>query len=404
LFFGHEDRTESIVRFIRHPSEDTPRGHTKDAIERMIVGRGYKVGNKLPTYRDLATHFGIAVRTIERVMRQLADEGTVQLLHGKGAFVRKVPAGSGRLTEIGLVYPASRIHLMETEYLNQILTGAIAACDAYQIDLQIVSLRTAEEHSEPLPARDIALRVDGVILLGVLNEPYISQFAGEAMPLVLIDAQSPSPVHSITVDNASAVDQTMDHLYALGHRRIAYADARSQDDLAGGEPTRVESADTRERREAYLAALRRLKTDYERVFPDTGNESSRLQTLVSSLRGDRQRPTAILAYDEGIAGQFCQVLPSAGLQVPRDISVAAAVGTRGGTVVGSQLVTCGIAGFRDMGWKAVEALRRQATGRRAHKHGMERVACTLQAGTTTAAPARRWAPERCEIRHTGPVQ
>ena len=157
-------------------------------------------------------------------MRQLADEGTVQLLHGKGAFVRKVPAGSGKLAEIGLVYPASRIHLMETEYLNQILTGVIAACDHYQIDLQIVSLRTGVETSAPIAARDIVLRVDGVILLGVLNEPYIAQFASEAVPLVLIDAQSPSPIHSISIDNASAVDQTMDHLYALGHRRIAYMD------------------------------------------------------------------------------------------------------------------------------------------------------------------------------------
>jgi DNA-binding LacI/PurR family transcriptional regulator len=103
----------------------------------------------------------------------------------------------------------------------------------------------------------------------------------------------------------------------------------------------------------------------------------------------RKARAAILAYDEGIAAQLCRALPAAGLQVPRDISLAAAVGTRGGTVVGNQLVTCGIAGFRDMGWMGVEALRRQATGRRAHKQGLERVACTLQTGTTTAAPAKR---------------
>ena len=56
--------------------------------------------------------------------------------------------------------------------------------------------------------------------------------------------------------------------------------------------------------------------------------------------------------------------------------LAAAVGTRGGTVVGSQLVTCGIADFRDMGSKAVAALRRQATGRRPASPPVERVACT----------------------------
>jgi DNA-binding LacI/PurR family transcriptional regulator len=373
------------VRFIRHPSEDTPRGHTKDAIERMIVARGYKVGEKLPTYRDMAAHFGIAVRTVERVMRQLADEGTVQLLHGKGAFVRKVPAGSGQLGEIGLVYPASRIHLMATEYLNQILTGAIAACDHYQVDLQIVSLRTGGQTSAPLPARDIALRVDGVILLGVLNEPYIAQFAQESIPLVLIDAQSPSPIHSISVDNPAAVEQAMDHLYGLGHRRIGYVDARSKDDLATpGEPQWVESPDTRERREAYLASLGRLGLDYERIYlcADDGQEG--IEEVVAGIRRDNRRPTALLAYDDGIGRGLCRLLPRAGLRVPADISIAGAVGTNGGAVAGDLVLTCGLADFRDMGMQAVESLRRQATGRRARKHDLERVRCALQAGGTTA--------------------
>lgn len=382
---------ERVVRFIRHPSEDTPRGHTKTAIERMILSRGYKVGDKLPTYRDLAEHFGIAVRTVERVMRQLADEGTVQLLHGKGAFVRKLPAGSGKLAEIGLVYPASRIHLMETDYLNRILTGVISVCDYHQIDVQIVALRGMGKTSVPVPPRDIVLRVDGVILLGVLNESYIAEFAREAVPLVLVDTQSPSPIHCITADNASAVDQVMDHLYALGHRRIGYVDARSKDDLpVPGQAQWVDSSDTRERREAYLAAVRRLKLDYERIYlypPEGEDTPANLGSIAPALLQDRQRPTALVGYDSLIARQLCEVLPRAGLRIPGDISVVAALASRGGTVAGSHAMTCAICDFVDMGKRAIAALRRQVTGRRAARPDVERVACALQIGSTTAAPA-----------------
>ncbi len=378
------------MRFIRHPSEDTPRGHTKDAIERMIVTRGHKVGDKLLTYRELALHFGIAVRTIERVMRQLADEGIVQLLHGKGAFVRKVPPGSGKLTEIGLVYPASRIHLLQTNYLNQILVGAITACDLGQIDLQIVAFRATSKASVPVPPRDIALRVDGVILLGVINEAYIAEFVREPVPLVLVDAQTQSPIHSISVDNAAAVNQIMDHLHALGHRRIGYVDARSSDDLAKPpEPLWVDSADTRERREAYQAALSRLGLDYQRIYPAMDDDPARLEAVVADLRQDRQRPTAVVTYDDGVAVQLGQALTRAGLRVPRDLSLAAAVGTDSGTLVGEHLLTCAAAAFAKMGRHAVEALQRQAAGRRAAQPRLERVECTLRIGTSTARPPRR---------------
>ncbi len=81
----------------------------------------------------------------------------------------KVPAGSGKLAEIGLVYPASRIHLMEAEYLNQILTGVIAACDARAVngllqetqvrreDLVVIGVSCGGVAGAPDPARSGAL-------------------------------------------------------------------------------------------------------------------------------------------------------------------------------------------------------------------------------------------------------
>ena len=93
------------------------------------------------------------------------------------------------------------------------------------------------------------MRVDGVILLGIVNDDYIAKFAAEEIPLVLVDGLSAVPgARCISVDNAGAVNQVMDYLYGLGHRRIAYLDTLSYDVLRPAAARWVDSVGTRERR------------------------------------------------------------------------------------------------------------------------------------------------------------
>lgn len=377
------------MRFVRHPSENTTGGRVKDVVERMILSRGYRIGDKLPTYRYLAQDLGIGVRTIVRVMHELDAQGMVQVLHGKGVFIRRLPAGSGQLIEVGLVYPGSHRHLLQMSYLRQILGGMMQVCQHRHMDLQIISLHAA---GGPVPPRDLASRVDGMILLEVINERYIAEFVREPIPLVLVDMQSQdASVPSICVDNAPAVEQVMDHLYGLGHRRIAYIDVHSTDELArGSEPVWHETADIRERREAYEASLRRLGLDYRRIYQLVEYKVPDLTTsLISDLSGKSDAPTAILCYDDTLGGDLCRLLPAAGVRIPRDLSVAAAVGSESGHVVAGHVVTTVIPDFDLMGSMAMEALRRQTARQSSSKPPLERVKCVLEVGTSTARPRRR---------------
>jgi DNA-binding LacI/PurR family transcriptional regulator len=381
------------LRFIRNPTEDTPCGHTRDAIVRMILARGHRVGDKLPTYRDLAHHLGVAVRTVARAMSRLSDEGIVQLLHGKGAFVRKMPAGGNRLRTVGLVYPASRLHLVRTPYLNQILAGIVVQCDVQHIDLQIVAFRQAGRATYIADRpRDVALRVDGVLLLEVVNQKYIAEFAKEPVPLVLVDAQSRnSPLPSVCVDNATAVQEVMLHLHDLGHRRIAYVDSPSEDPMSRpGEPRWVDSADGIERREAYLREVERLGLDYRHIYrADDAERLDAARLAAGQIKADRRRPTAVLAYDEPLAGLLCESLRSLGVSVPETVSVAGAVGVRGTNVAGQLTVTCSIAQFEQMGHLAMQTLVAQTTDRASSMPVVQRVGSILQIGTSTATPCER---------------
>lgn len=377
---------------MRHSSESTPRGHARSAVAKMILSHGYRIGDKLPPYRDLARQLGISARTLVRALHELAEEGTLQPLHGKGVFVRRMPAGGGILSTVGLVSPASQLNLLSHNYLRQILFGVVNQCGVHHIDLQIMAFRQfGRQDSTPVPPRELAPRVDGMILLGVLNDRYVAEFSQELIPLVLVDGQTQAaPVSCIAVDNAQAVNLIVDHLYGLGHRRIAYADAKSSDDLAiSGEPGWLDTPDSRERRQAYLGSLRRLDLSYEQIYPVVdGDRQRQAAAVMASLKRERQLPTAIICYDDELASYLHGSLRESALRVPRDISVAAAVASEGGNLVSNQVITCAVADFQKMGEQAITSLLRQTTRQSAAWPKPERVGSRLYVGTTTGKPRR----------------
>lgn len=353
----------------------------------MILARNYQVGDKLPTYRELAQHFGVALFTVERVMKELAREGIIHLLHGKGAFVKQLPAADGQLRQVGLIYSASRLHLIRTSYLSEILAGIVGICDKQQIDLQILSFWMAGRHI-PVPPHETAVRIDGAILLGVLNESYIAEFVREEIPLVLVDARPQAArVASIVVDNIQAVEQAMEHLCSLGHRRIAYVGTKSSDLLASS-GVWVDSSDSIERREAYLAAMERHGlAEHRRVYEPSGvRPEDAIPQVIQQLRQESDLPTAILAYDTNIAGHLYRGLCEAGIRAPRDVSIAGIIGSRGQLVVDDLVLTSGMTAFEEMGRLAMQSLSRQATGQTPGEPLIERVGTVLTIGSSTTPP------------------
>ena len=104
-----------------------------------LSGGSWRTDDKLPTLQELAAQFGISYLTAQKIIRKLADEGWVKIVHGKGIFAsRPVPPAAGRLNGVGLMMqvcgdffseiylnfqrelpPGCRIHACEqTEYMH----------------------------------------------------------------------------------------------------------------------------------------------------------------------------------------------------------------------------------------------------------------------------------------------
>lgn len=67
-----------------------------DSMRILLIGRQLKPGDELPSVRRMATDLGVHFNTVAEAYRLLADEGWLDLRHGKGATViqRSVPQPS----------------------------------------------------------------------------------------------------------------------------------------------------------------------------------------------------------------------------------------------------------------------------------------------------------------------
>ena len=64
-----------------------------DDLRAAITAGRYAAGERLPSGRDLAREYGVALMTMQRALGALAEEGYIALYKSRGAFVRS-PVGA----------------------------------------------------------------------------------------------------------------------------------------------------------------------------------------------------------------------------------------------------------------------------------------------------------------------
>lgn len=160
--------------------------------------------------------------------------------------------------------------------------------------------------------RMIERKVEGVAMLTFgEEEPVLDQLAFHEIPLVLAEFRLENPKAStILLDYETGIRAAVDHLIALGHRKIAY--------LAG--PHQIHSALTRENN--FRAAMDAASVSIQKKWVIECDHTlkggvigfDRLQALAA-------QPTAILCSNDMTAIGVLRAAYLKGLRVPQDLSV-----------------------------------------------------------------------------------
>jgi len=248
---------------------------------------------------------GVSEATRKRILAIAEEIG-----FNPSSAARALTGAAAQAVGLALCRPARTLGL-EPFYMELIsgVEGELSA-RSYGLTLQVVEDLEAE----------VALyrrwwgerRVDGVLVCDLRErDPRVPVLEKLGLPAVVIGGPGHTGrLPSIWSDDAAAVAETVEYLFALGHRRIA---------RVGGIPDLLH---TRIRTEAFTAACSRLgvanaptiSSDY------TGEEGAEAtRRLLSSDR----RPTAIVYDNDVMAIAGLGVAQEMGLSVPADLSIVA---------------------------------------------------------------------------------
>ena len=165
------------------------------------------------------------------------------------------------------------------------------------------------------------------------------------MPVVAVDPHAgPSDLPTVDSQNLEGAAKATEYLIGLGHRRIGFLAGRPD----------LESARLRE--EGYRRALAEAGIDFDPELvkvggyaPETAREAAR------QLLSLEDRPTAIFAANDLSAITTMEVAQSAGLRIPRDLSVIGFDNIPESALTDPPLTTIDQS-IQDMGWEAARLL------------------------------------------------
>ncbi|MBN2811464.1 MAG: LacI family DNA-binding transcriptional regulator [Spirochaetales bacterium] len=268
--------------------------------------------------KDVAKMAGVSISTISRVINNSAyvspdiRERIEKVLADTGYRPNSLAKEllSHKTNTLGVMLP--RIDLGTFSAIFDGISAVVTA-NGYNIILA----NTYDRKEEELRYLDLfhAKRVDGILYFATgIDDDHKRAISKLRMPVVIV-GQSGIQLEcpAVRVDNFGAARTMVNHLAALGHRRIGCIAVGDHDENIG-----------KLRREGYRAALEDSGISYDPELVVTGDFEypSGKKGAEKLMEDAEKRPTAIYCITDRLAIGAIAWLTTHGYKVPEDISVA----------------------------------------------------------------------------------
>jgi LacI family transcriptional regulator len=198
-------------------------------------------------------------------------------------------------------------------YLAEIQDGVLEACDAYRYSMMVRPLRMrSDDFIRRLDTLISDHHPDGVVLTPPITDyaPLLKRLRERNVPYASVSPMQRRNAIGVTMDEQRAARAIVEHLLALGHRRIAHVIG-----IADHGASRWRLAGYRE---AMAAAG--LPEDPALVVQGAFTFGSGV-AAARELFALEQRPTAVFAANDDMATGVMWAAGEYGLKVPHDLSV-----------------------------------------------------------------------------------
>ena len=267
------------------------------------------------TMRDIAEKLGVSIVSVSKALT--GKEGVSEELREKvkkeadrlgyrynlGAKGLK----EGRNYNVGVIIPSYYTDDTSNAFYMK-MYQCVAKCLTnydYATMLELVDTRMQEMMILPQIVGDN--RLDGLILMGELDETYLKRLKQMNIPMIYMDFYDLSmETDSVSMDNISAEYKMTEYLIELGHKKIAYVGSINA------------TTSIMDRYLGYRRALHHYNILYREdyLIEDRGEDR-----LFKELALPEDMPTAFVCNCDATAFKLVQALKERGICVPEDVSV-----------------------------------------------------------------------------------
>jgi LacI family transcriptional regulator len=315
---------------------------------------------KRPTIRDVAARAGVSIATVskyinstqsftpavERKIRAAVDA----LEYQSNPLARSMI--TGKTGSVGMV-----ILDIANPHFTNIVKGANRVALEHGYNLLFVDTEENQAREEDLIGA-LSRRVDGLIVSTRMPEDQLGRVLELGKPVVFSGRPAPAGGASIGIDARAAAHMLGELLVKQGHRRIAYI---------GFAPARPDMERMRGLSECLKAHGLPL-TRYEVQGPNMAEG----ERICPSIILGRDKPDAIVCYNDMVAIGFMGAAHSLGVSIPEDLSVVGIDNIPYGRFTAPPLTTVDTRSER-LGEEGMRLLFRQIEGAEAPAKGHVRI-------------------------------
>ena len=272
----------------------------------------------MSSIHDVARYCGVSTATVSRALRGLPNVSPrtrhlVQSAAAELGYVASASAAglsSGRNRAVAIVVPS-----MGRWFYTEVVEGSARVLRAEGYDTFLVSLEVGASGRGRLFSNSLLRkRADAVIALGIdFKADERRELRSLSLPAVVVGGPV-AGVRSVGVDDVVATRLALDHLLALGHRRIAH--------IGGEDEWGMDYTVALVRRREWRTVVEGRGTAVPAAwFGSGGFLMPQAKQVALSLLAGPDRPTAVFAGSDEMAFGVLLAARDLGLRVPEDLSV-----------------------------------------------------------------------------------
>ncbi|MBS4197000.1 GntR family transcriptional regulator [Bacillus sp. FJAT-49870] len=294
--------------------------HVLENIKNMIINGEFPVDQPLPSQKEFADIFNTSEITSRRALTELANEGYIFRIRGKGSFIKKIEDDEEtkklKIKRVYFVYPDAPLQVLTHRFYQDLMDGIFSSCKEKGIQFLTWKIGENEKLPDDNQAGFIVLpHVQGAQEISVKT---LETWKMKEKRLVTVHFYYPHlKIPYVVINNITGGYLATQHLISCGHEKIGI--------ILTGKSFMDINQEFSLRMEGYKSALLQHQIEFDPSYIYIAEGNSETEEMgykgMKALLSLTEPPTAVFATSDYKAIGAIRAAIDSGLKVPEDISI-----------------------------------------------------------------------------------